>query len=98
MPIPLTATLAQNQKRAMEQSRAIMEKENHGATTLITQDHGKEASYLVYVYNVLDREYVVQQPPLFPSFHIPACPKSDKFSVTVLPAFVNEVYSRSGTT
>lgn len=98
MPIPLTATLAQDQKNAMDQARAMMDKENHGATTLSTQDFGPEPNYLIYVYNIVDREWVVQQPPLFPSFFIPAREPGKKFSVTVLPAFVNEPHNKAGTT
>jgi hypothetical protein len=98
MPIPLTATLAQDQKNAMDQARAMMDKENHGATTLSTQDSGPDPGYLVYVYNILEREWIVEQPPLFPSFHIPAREAAKKFSVTVLPAFVNEVHQKAGST
>ena len=65
--------------------------------SLSVQDTGPDVGYMIYVYNILDREYVVNQPPLFPSFHIPACKKGEKFSYTLLPAFVNEVYNRAGT-
>lgn len=98
MPIPLTAALAQDQKNAMNQAHAMAEKENHGAMTLITQDRQSEPNYLIYVFNILEMEHIVRQPPLFAAFHIPACKKGDKFAYTVLPAFVNEVYQRAGTT
>lgn len=98
MPIPLTATLAQDQKRAMSQAREMTYNENHGATTLVTQDRVQEPDYLIYVYNILEQEHIVRQPPLFATFHIPACKKGEKFAYTVLPAFVNEVYQKAGTT
>lgn len=98
MPIPLTHTLAQDQKRAMSQSREMQERENHGATTLVTQDRGREPDYFIYVYNILEREWIVRQPPLFPAFHIPACEKGKKFSFTILPPYVNEVMQKAGST
>jgi hypothetical protein len=98
MPLPLTYTIAQNQKAAMQQAKAMADKENHGATTLVTQDRGSEPDYFIYVYNLLALEHLVQQPPLFAAFHIPACKKGEKFSVTLLPPFVNEVIMRAGTT
>lgn len=98
MPVPLTHTLAQDQKNAMRQAQAMAEKENHGALTLITQDRIHEPEYLIYVYNILEQEHIVRQPPLFATFHIPACKRGEKFAYTVLPAFVNEVYQKAGTT
>jgi len=96
--LPITATLAGDQRRAQQQARATQDNEAHGAVRLTTQDSGREAGYVIYVYNILEREYFVQQPPLFPNFHIPACIKGQKFSYTVLPAFVNERYEKTGTT
>jgi hypothetical protein len=96
--IPVTHTLAQDQRRAKQQAKATQDSANHGTTTLEAQDLVREAGYVIYVYNLLDREYVVQQPPLFPSFIIPACPKGQKFSFTLLPAFVKEPYLKPGST
>lgn len=96
MAIPLTATLAQSQKRAMGQAQEMVYNENHGARTLSTQDRGHEPEYFIYVYNTLEKEWIVRQPPLFSAFHIPACKKGEKFAFTLLPAFVNEVYQKSG--
>ena len=98
MAIPVTHTLAQSQKMAMGQARMMADKENHGATTLVTQDRGREPDYFIYVYNILGKEWIVRQPPLFPSFPIPACEKGKKFAYTILPPYVNEVYNRAGTT
>ncbi len=96
--IPVTHTLAQDQRRASNQAKATQDSMNHGATTIEAQDSGREAGYLIYVYNLLQREYVVQQPPLFPSFIIPACEKGKSYSVTLLPAFVKEPYLKPGST
>ncbi len=54
--IPVTHTMAQDQRRAMTQARATQDQQNHGATTIETQDVGKEAGYVIYVYNILDRD------------------------------------------
>jgi hypothetical protein len=73
------------------------QQENFGEMTLETSDDGNDPGYLIYVYNLLSKEHFVQQPPLFPNFHIPLCPKGQKFSFTVLPAFVREPYVKFGT-
>jgi hypothetical protein len=96
--IPLTATIAMDQRKAMASARAQMNQVNHGTTTIETQDTDKEAGYVIYVYNIIEREYTVSQPPLFPGFIIPACPKGHKFSFTLLPAFVKETYLKPGST
>ena len=98
MAIPVTHALAQDQRSAMRKAREMQDQENHGATTLITQDRTSEPNYMIYVYNILALEHIIEQPPLFPRFHIHPCEKGQKFSFTVLPAFVNEVYQRAGTT
>ena len=98
MPIPITYTIAQNQQRAMNQAKAMAEAENHGATTLAPGDERESPKYVIYIYNILAREYVVNQPPLFPALKIPACEKGEQFSFTIIPAFVNEPYNKPGTT
>lgn len=98
MPIPATYTISQNQKKAMGQAQALADQENHGSTTLITQDRQTEPDYFIYVYNLLEKEWIVRQPPLFAAFHIPKCEKGKRFAVTLLPAFVNEVTMKAGTT
>src|ERR1700687_2669066 len=65
-------------------------------TILATGDEGPDPGYVIYVYNILDRPYVVEQPPTFPHFNIPACPKGDKFSVTMLPAFTLLPFEKEG--
>lgn len=96
--IPITHTMAQDQRRAMTQARATQDQQNHGATSIEAQDITKEAGYVIYVYNILDRGYTISQPPLFPGFIIPPCPKGQKFVFTLLPAFVKEPYLKPGTT
>jgi hypothetical protein len=97
--VPLTAKLAQNQSRAKQSARGMAAEQNgEGATVLETQDEGRESGYVIYLYNILDREYLIQQPPLFPGFFIPACPKGKEFVYTLLPSHVKEAYNKIGTT
>lgn len=90
--------IAQDQRRARQQAKATQDQANHGATILSPSDDSPNASYEIYIYNTLDREYVINQPPLFPALKIPKCPKGEKFSWTVIPSFVNEPYERPNTT
>lgn len=96
--IPVTAQLAQDQRRAQQQAKSTQDAANHGATSIETQDSGKEAGYVIYVYNILNREHLVAQPPIFPGVVIPACKPHEKFSFTILPPFVKEPYFKPGTT
>lgn len=96
--IPVTHRMVQDQRRAAQQAKAKMDGENHGATTIDTQDSGKEAGYVIYVYNILNKEHTVSQPPIFPGVIIPPCKPHEKFSFTVLPAYVKEPYFKPGTT
>jgi len=73
-----------------------LEHDANGPVILNASDAGPEAGYMVYVYNVWNLPHTVEQPPLFPKFHIPACPEGERFSVTFLPAFVNERYEKPG--
>jgi len=96
--VPVTHTMAQDQRLAQAKGRAMTHEQSHGKTTIETQDTGREAGYVIYVYNILEREYTVSQPPLFPGFIIPARQHGEKFSVTFLPAFVKETYLKPGST
>jgi len=96
--IPVTHTIAQDQRRAMSQAKATQDNANHGATVIETQDEGHAAGYVIYVYNILNREWVIEQPPLFPGVRIPACKPGQKFAYTVFPAFVKVSYNKPGTT
>lgn len=95
MPSP-TATLASDQRKAIQTGQARANAENFGKSVLETQDNGRDAGYVIYVYNCLNREHIVVQPPLFPAFHIPPCKPDQKFSFTKLPAFVKEPYFKPG--
>jgi len=96
--IPLTHRLAQDQRTAKKNALSMQERQNHGENIIEAQDQGREPGYVIYVYNILDREYVVTQPPLFPGFVIPACKPGQKFSHTILPPFVKEPYLKPGST
>jgi hypothetical protein len=96
MGVPLTHTIKQDQKRAMANARGMMEQENHGDVRIEAQDSGREPGYVIYVYNILNLEHTVNQPPVFPGTIIPACPKNQKFSFTILPPFIKEPYLKPG--
>jgi hypothetical protein len=96
--IPVTYTMAQDQRRAISQAKATQDQANHGATVIETQDEGQAPGYVIYVYNILNREWLVEQPPLFPGVRIPACQPGQKFAYTVFPAFVKEPYNKPQTT
>lgn len=96
--IPVTYTMAQDQRRAITQAKATQDNANHGATIIETQDEGQAPGYVIYVYNIIDREWLVEQPPLFPGVRIPACKPGQKFSYTIFPPFVKEPYNKPGTT
>lgn len=84
--------------KAINDARAMQENSNSKATILVSQDAGREADYMIYLYNVcVGWEFPpVQQPPTFPSFKIPTCKKGEKFAFTTLPAFVNNPIERPG--
>lgn len=65
---------------------------------LETGDDIQEPKYKIYVYNILELDHVIEQPPAFPHFVIKAKEHGERFSVTTLPAFVKERYERPGTT
>ncbi len=54
MGIPLTATLAQDQRLAQSKGRALTYDQNHGKTTIETQDPGREAGYVIYTNFPMD--------------------------------------------
>jgi hypothetical protein len=65
-------------------------------TTLEAGDDTPPSGEVVYVYNVLDRDWEVNQPPSFSAFRIPACKKGEKFAVTTIPRFIKERYEVPG--
>lgn len=96
--IPLTATLAADQRKASHDARSMQDYENYGkGTTLETQDEGPVAQYVIYIYNLLEVPHTVNLPPNFPAFLIPACESGKDFAYTIMPAFVRNKFNRSGT-
>jgi len=89
------AAMVRSQARASRMAKDMMAGENHEGLTLSVQDMGREAGYCIYIYNILDREYVVRQEPKWPKFLIPACPKGQKFSFTMIPAFTKETFFKA---
>jgi len=98
MARPGLYTLAGNQQRAQREGRAMGRHENYPeSTTLRTQDVGPIADYVIYIYNIANMPHLVEQPPYFPKFRIPACPPGKKFAFTTIPAYINESINRAGT-
>ena len=66
--------------------------------TVFVSQVGRAADHFIFLYNILaDYDFPpVQQPPTFPNFKIPKCPKGEKFAYTVLPAQVNNPIERNG--
>lgn len=98
MPVPATYTMAQDQRRAQRQARTTQDGANHGANIIEVQDEQRDPGYVIYVYNILDLEHIVEQPPIFSRLVIPRCPKGEKISVTLLPAYVKLPFCKPGTT
>ena len=86
MGAPLTAShaMARDQKRAAGYAAGMMNSENHDGIRISAQDTDREVNYVIYIYNILDREYVVEQLPKWPKLFIPRCPKGEKYSFIVL--------------
>ena len=84
------ATIVPNSPRAASMTQAKTN-EFKGSVSLETNDDPENLD-VIYIYNTLNMEHVVEQPPLFPHVIIPACPKGQAFIHTLLPRYVNEVY------
>src|SRR5438105_15645055 len=84
--------------KRMREANGVKEAENHRGTQLVTQATDVSATDVIYVYNITNVEHVVEQPPSFPHFVIPARQKGEKFAVTKLPRFVNDRFNKAGTT
>lgn len=98
-PAQPTHTIISNSRIAPQMSRAKQNEANNALGVILDAgDEVPEPKYKLYVYNLLDLEHVVEQPPVFPHFVIPPCERGQKFSVTTLPAFVKERYEKPGTT
>lgn len=84
------ATIVPNSPRAAQMTQAKTN-EFKGSVSLETNDDPENLD-VIYVYNTLNREHIIEQPPLFPHMVIPACPAGQTFIHTLLPRYVNEVY------
>lgn len=51
-----------------------------------------EQTGVIYIYNIVNREHVVEQPPFFSHLFIPACPATKEFVWTLIPRYVLERY------
>ena len=91
-----THAIAASQARAKVMARGMQDSENLEGVHLTAQDQVSVEGRIIYVYNILDRDYVVEQPPKFPHFAIPRCPKGERFSFTILPAFSKDTFFESG--
>lgn len=96
-PIQATHTLAKDQRNAMRMAKAKQDGENFSQATLQVSDEPLVQPYYIYIYNILDRDWYVEQPPLFPGFKIPRCPKGKLVSWNKLGAFLLEPYNKPGT-
>ena len=67
-----------------------------GNTLLQTDDGAPQSDEVIYLYNILPLEHIVEQPPTFPRLKIEACPPGEKFIFTILPRFTKLPYERNG--
>jgi hypothetical protein len=96
MGVPLTATLAPDQRSAQRQAKATQDHENQKGIMLEVSDDGVAPQYVIYVYNILNMPHERHMPPNFAHFMIPACPEGQKVSYTVLPPFVRNKFNKPG--
>src|SRR5215831_4074832 len=92
-----TYEMAKNQTNAIREGRGRTHGENWGQATINSSDEIIKQPYYVYIYNVLDREYFIEQPPLFPKLHIPRCGKGQKVAWNRIGAFLLEAFNKPGT-
>ena len=100
MPASQVSEFQMGTPKAMNDARAMQESENNRGAKLVTQARQVETDELIYVYNILAGWDFppVTQPPTFPHFKIPICPKDKEFAYTTLPRYVNEPYEKPNTT
>src|SRR5262249_43080943 len=102
LPMPVkgqpTATLSRDQTEAVRQGQQMTYRENNKDNRLQTQDEDRQPVDVVWIYNVLELDHSVQQPPMFPNVKIPACEKGARFGLTAIPRYVKEPYERPGDT
>jgi len=93
----ITHALSEKQNRALASGHAKQFSENYGDTTLTVTDEGPDEKELIHVYNILELRHEVTQPPNFPRFVVPPCPRGQKFSHTSIPRFIRNRYCKPGT-
>jgi hypothetical protein len=99
MGIPLTAKLSPTQEHAIDGARGMneMHSARGGGNTVLSVDDGNfDPGYVIYIYNLLGMEHIVEQPPTFPRLVIPACEPGEQFSVIEIPAFTKLPFERNG--
>ena len=97
--VPLTARLSATQEHAVGAAEGMNQTHSArggGNTVLQVDDGNLEVGYVIYIYNLLQMEHVVEQPPTFPHLKIPACEPNEQFSVIEIPAFTKLPFERNG--
>jgi len=87
-------TISKNQRRAMEGARAMQQSSNGDEMKLDVQDIVREAGYVIYIYNVLNKEHDIGRDTKLGRRIIAPCPAGEKFSWTTIPAFTKETFVR----
>jgi hypothetical protein len=98
MGVPVTRTLAPDQRIAQREAKAMQDNENQKGVTLEVNDDGVAPQYVIYVYNILELQHVREMPPNFSHFVIPPCVRGEKVSYTQLPPFVRNKFNHPGST
>ena len=97
MALEATHDMSIDSDNAMRATRGKIAESNYPkGARLETGDDVPLPTYKLYIYNVLELEHEVNQPPAFPRFIIPPKPKDKKFSVILFPNFVKERYEKPG--
>src|SRR5215471_21483592 len=88
-PVSQVSRFSMGTAKALHDAQAMERSANKRNVRLIPQ-MSRDFDYVIYLYNILQgyRFFPVVQPPIFPSFQIPFCPKGDKFSFAILPAVI----------
>lgn len=98
-PRPGLYGIVSDSERGPRAARSMEREQNipKGAK-LETSDERPGALGKIYIYNLLELDHIVEQPPVFPRFVIPGCAKGERFAVTTIAAFIKERYERPGST
>lgn len=97
VPVSKVSRFEMGTPRSLAKGKAMQQEVNASGTTLEAQ-MARPVERFIYLYNILRgwEFHPVQQPPTFPNFKIPICSKNERFSWTVLPEIVNEIYRKPG--